>query len=100
MKMSLLDRMMDRNFVRLKKMQKKMLDMQEEIYDENGAQIKRVNKKSAELGAEGTRVHYAAVASGIKDGLEDKNGKKCHKCGKKNDSSAKYCCECGTKQDS
>jgi hypothetical protein len=90
--------MMDRNFVRLKKMQKKMLDMQEEIYDENGEQIERVNKRSAELGAKGTKIHYSAVASGIKDGLEDDPKKCCCECGKKIDMDAKFCCECGTKQ--
>ena len=94
--MSLLDRMMDRNFERAKKMQKKMLDMQEEIYEENGEQIERLNKKSAELGAEGTKVHYKAAASGIKEGLEDH--KFCAECGTKIDKSAKFCSECGTKQ--
>ena len=46
--MSLFDKMMDRNLKRMKKMQKQMLDMQEEIYDENGEQIERVNKKRYE----------------------------------------------------
>ncbi len=96
--MSLLDRMMDRNMKRVKEMQKKMLDMQEEMYDENGEQIERVNKKSAELGAEGTRIHYKAAASGIKEGLEDKPEKHCHECGKKISVEAKYCSECGAKQ--
>lgn len=94
--MSLLDRMMDRNFERAKKMQKKMLDMQEEIYEENGEQIERLNKKSAELGAKGTKVHYEAAASGIKEGLKDH--KFCTECGTKIDKSAKFCSECGTKQ--
>ena len=94
--MSLLDRMMDRNFERAKKMQKKMLDMQEEIYEENGEQIERLNKKSAELGAKGTKVHYEAAASGIKEGLKDH--KFCAECGTKIDKSAKFCSECGTKQ--
>ena len=94
--MSLFDRMMDKNFERAKKMQKKMLDMQEEIYEENGEQIERLNKKSAELGAEGTKVHYEAAASGIKEGLKDH--KFCTECGTKIDASAKFCSECGTKQ--
>ena len=94
--MSLFDRMMDKNFERAKKMQKKMLDMQEEIYEENGEQIERLNKKSAELGAEGTKVHYEAAASGIKEGLKDH--KICTECGTKIDASAKFCSECGTKQ--
>ena len=97
--MSLFDKMMDRNLKRMKKMQKQMLDMQEEIYDENGEQIERVNKKSAELGAKGTKIHYEAAASGIKDGLGDKSGKFCCECGKKIDAKAKYCSECGTKQE-
>lgn len=96
--MSLFDRMMDRNMERAKKMQKKMLDMQEEIYDENGEQIERVNKRSAELGAEGTKIYYEAAASGVKDGLKNKSGKFCCECGKKIDVEAKYCSECGAKQ--
>jgi hypothetical protein len=96
--MSLFDRMMDRNMERAKKMQKKMLDMQEEIYEENGEQIERVNTKSAELGAKGTKIHYEAVASGIKEGLEGKSEKFCHECGKKIGVKDKYCSECGAKQ--
>ena len=89
---------MDRNMKMAKRMQKKMLDMQEEIYDENGEQIERVNKRSAELGAKGTKIHYEAVASGIKDGLENRSGKTCCECGEEIDMGAKYCSECGAKQ--
>ncbi|MBO7718356.1 zinc ribbon domain-containing protein [Candidatus Saccharibacteria bacterium] len=96
--MSIFDKMMDRNMERAKKMQKKMLDMQEEIYNENGEQIERVNKKSAELGASGTKVHYGAVASGIKEGLSDVPEKYCSECGEKISVTAKYCSECGAKQ--
>jgi len=96
--MSLFDRMMDRNVERVKKMQKKMLDMQEEIYNENGEQIERVNKKTAELGASGTKVHYKAAASGIKEGLDDETKKYCIECGKEISATAKYCSECGVKQ--
>lgn len=97
--MSMLDKMMDENMDTLKKMQKKMLDMQEEIYAENGEQIERVNKKSAELGAAGTKVQYEAAASGIKEGLAGEPTKYCHECGKEINASAKFCSECGTKQD-
>lgn len=96
--MSLLDKMMDDNLERAKKMQRKMLDMQEELYDERGEQIERINKKSAELGAAGTKIHYEAAASGIKEGL-DENVKYCIECGKKISKDAKYCSECGTKQE-
>ena len=96
--MSLMDRMMDDNIKRAKVMQKKMLDMQEEFYEENGEQIERVNKRSAELGAAGTKVHYGAVASGIKEGLEGSEKKFCTECGKEISASAKYCSECGAKQ--
>lgn len=96
--MSLFDRMMDRNMERAKKMQKKMLDMQEEMYEENGEQIERVNKKSAELGAGGTKIHYEAAASGVREGLEGKSEKFCHECGKKIGAKDKYCSECGAKQ--
>ena len=92
------DGMMTSNMERLKNMQKKMLDMQEEMYDENGEQIERVNKRAAELSAKGTKVHYEAVASGIKDGLGEKPKKFCHECGKGIDAKAKYCSECGAKQ--
>jgi DNA-binding protein YbaB len=34
--MSLFDKMMDKNMKRAKKMQEKMLDMQEEVYGERG----------------------------------------------------------------
>ena len=44
-----------------KKMQKKMLDMQEEVFNERGEQIERVNTKSAELSAPGTKIHYEAL---------------------------------------
>lgn len=96
--MSLMDRMMEDNIKRVKVMQKKMLDMQEEFYEENGEQIERVNKRSAELGAAGTKVHYEAAASGIKEGLEGSEKKFCTECGKEIDASAKYCSECGAKQ--
>ena len=96
--MSLMDRMMEDNIKRAKVMQKKMLDMQEEFYEENGEQIERVNKRSAELGAAGTKVHYGAVASGIKEGLENEK-KICPACKKEIDADAKFCSECGTKQD-
>ena len=96
--MSLMDRMMEDNIKRAKVMQKKMLDMQEEFYEENGEQIERVNKRSAELGAAGTKVHYEAAASGIKEGLEGSEKKFCTECGKEIDASAKYCSECGAKQ--
>lgn len=96
--MSLFDRMIDRNMKRVKKMQKKMLDMQEEMYNENGEQIERVNKRSAELGANGTKIHYEAKASGIREGLEGGSKKLCCECGKKIDAEAKYCSECGAKQ--
>ncbi|MBQ9171774.1 zinc-ribbon domain-containing protein [Candidatus Saccharibacteria bacterium] len=96
--MSMLDKMMEENIERAKVMQKKMLDMQEEFYEENGEQIERVNKRSAELGAAGTKVHYGAVASGIKEGLEGSEKKFCTECGKEISASAKYCSECGAKQ--
>ncbi len=96
--MSMLDKMMDENIDTLKKMQKKMLDMQEEIYAENGEQIERVNKKSAELEAAGTKVKYEAAASGIKEGLSGEPTKYCHECGKEINASAKFCSECDTKQ--
>ena len=96
--MSLMDRMMEDNIKRAKVMQKKMLDMREEFYEENGEQIERVNKRSAELGAAGTKVHYEAAASGIKEGLEGSEKKFCTECGKEIDASAKYCSECGAKQ--
>ncbi|MBO7131898.1 zinc-ribbon domain-containing protein [Candidatus Saccharibacteria bacterium] len=96
--MSSLDKMLDNNMDTLKRMQKKMLDMQEEIYAENGEQIERLNKKSAELSAAGTKVHYKAAASGLKEGLDDEPKKYCHECGKEINASAKFCSECGTKQ--
>ena len=96
--MSLMDRMMEDNIKRAKVMQKKMLDMQEEFYEENGEQIERMNKRSAELGAAGTKVHYEAAASGIKEGLEGSEKKFCTECGKEISASAKYCSECGAKQ--
>lgn len=96
--MSLLDSMMESNMKRAKEMQKKMLDMQEELYDERGEQIERLNKKSAELTAAGTKVHYEAAASGIKEGLKDKSTKFCTECGAEISETAKYCSECGTKQ--
>ena len=96
--MSLMDRMMEDNIKRAKVMQKKMLDMQEEFYEENGEQIERVKKRSAELGAAGTKVHYEAAASGIKEGLEGSEKKFCTECGKEISASAKYCSECGAKQ--
>lgn len=98
--MSLFDRMMDRNIKRAKKMQEKMLDMQEEIFDEKGEQIERVNKRSEELRAPGTKVHYEAVASGVKEGLSEKPKKFCSECGKEIGATAKYCSECGAKQGS
>ena len=101
--MSLLDKMMSDNLKRLKGMQKEMLNMQEEIYDENGEQIERLNKKRAELDAAGTKIHYQAVASGIKEAMSsdapDKTTKFCHECGIKIQKSAKFCSECGAKQD-
>lgn len=97
--MSLLDKMMDRNMMHLKKMQGKMLDMQEEVYDEKGEQIKRVNQKSAEFSAPGTKIHYEAVASGVKEGLAEASTKNCVKCGKKIADTAKYCSECGASQE-
>ena len=101
--MSLLDKMMSDNLKRLKGMQKEMLDMQEEIYDENGEQIERLNKKRAELDAAGTKIHYQAAASGIKEAVSpdapDKTTKFCHECGTKIQKSAKFCSECGAKQD-
>ena len=101
--MSLLDKMMSDNIKRLKGMQKEMLDMQEEIYDENGEQIERLNKKRAELDAAGTKIHYQAAASGIKEAVSsdapDKTTKFCHECGTKIQKSAKFCSECGAKQD-
>ena len=96
--MSLMDSMMDANIKRAKEMQKKMLDMQEEIYNERGEQIERLNKKSAELSAAGTKVHYEAAASGVKEGLGGKSTKFCTECGKEIDANAKFCSECGAKQ--
>lgn len=95
--MSLFDRMMDRNVERAKKMRKRVLDMQEEMYNENGEQIERINKKSAELGAAGTKVQFEAAASGVKEGLKD-DVKICSECGTKISVTAKYCSECGAKQ--
>ena len=100
--MSLLDKMMSDNLKRLKGMQKEMLNMQEEIYDENGEQIERLNKKRAELDAAGTKIHYQAAASGVKEVMSsdvaDKTTKFCHECGTKIQKSAKFCSECGAKQ--
>lgn len=101
--MSLLDKMMSDNLKRLKSMQKEMLDMQEEIYDENGEQIERLNKKRTELDAAGTKIHYQAAASGVKEVMSSdvpsKATKFCHECGTKIQKSAKFCSECGAKQD-
>ena len=101
--MSLLDKMMSDNLKRLKGMQKKMLDMQEEIYNEDGEQIERLNKKRAELDAAGTKIHYQAAASGVKEAMSsdvsNKATKFCHECGTKIQKSAKFCSECGAKQD-
>lgn len=96
---SMQDGMLDRTVSRAKSMQKKMLNMQEEIYDENGEQIERLNKKRAELDAAGTKIHYQAAASGVKEALSaDKPTKFCHACGHEIDRTAKYCSECGAKQ--
>ena len=96
--MSLMDRMMEENIERAKEMQKRMLDMQEELYNERGEQIERLNKKKEELSAAGTKVHYEEAASGIKEGLENEK-KICPACKKEIDADAKFCSECGTKQD-
>ncbi len=96
--MSLFDKIMDKNMDRMKYMQKKMLDVQEEIYKENGEQIKRINTKSAELTAPGTKTHYEAVAGGIKEGLASESNKFCSECGNKISKTAKFCSECGAKQ--
>ena len=96
--MSMLDKMMEENIERAKEMQKRMLDMQEELYNERGEQIERINKKKEELSAAGTKIHYEAAASGIKEGLEGSEKKFCTECGKEIDASAKYCSECGAKQ--
>jgi hypothetical protein len=96
--MSVLDKMMEENIERAKEMQKRMLDMQEELYNERGEQIERINKKKEELGAAGTKVHYEAAVSGIKEGLKGSGKKFCTECGKEIDASAKYCSECGAKQ--
>ena len=96
--MSMLDKMMEENIERVKEMQKRMLDMQEELYNERGEQIERINKKKEELSAAGTKIHYEAAASGIKEGLEGSGKKFCTECGKEIDASAKYCSECGAKQ--
>ena len=96
--MSMLDKMMEENIERAKEMQKRLLDMEEELYNERGEQIERLNKKKEELSAAGTKVHYEAAASGIKEGLEGSEKKFCTECGKEIDASAKYCSECGAKQ--
>ena len=96
--MSMLDKMMEENIERAKEMQKRMLDMEEELYNERGEQIERLNKKKEELSAAGTKVHYEAAASGIKEGLEGSEKKFCTECGKEIGASAKYCSECGAKQ--
>lgn len=96
--MSMLDKMMEENIERAKEMQKRMLDIEEELYDERGEQIERINKKKEELSAAGTKIHYEAAASGIKEGLEGSEKKFCTECGKEIDASAKYCSECGAKQ--
>lgn len=96
--MSMLDKMMEENIERAKEMQKRLLDMQEELYDERGEQIERINKKKEELSAAGTKIHYEAAASGVKEGLEGSEKKFCTECGKEIDASAKYCSECGAKQ--
>lgn len=79
-----------------------MLDMQEEIYDENGEQIERLNKKRAELDVAGTKIHYQAAASGVKEVMSSdvpsKVTKFCHECGTKIQKFAKFCSECGAKQ--
>lgn len=97
------DGMLDRTVSRAKSMQKKMLNMQEEIYDENGEQIERLNKKRAELDAAGTKIHYQAAASGVKEAMlsdaSAKSTKFCYECGAKIQKSAKFCSECGAKQD-
>ena len=59
----------------------------------------KMGNKLNELIRKGTKIHYEAAASGIKDGLGDKSGKFCCECGKKIDAKAKYCSECGTKQE-
>ena len=100
---SMQDGMLDRTVSRAKSMQKKMLNMQEEIYDENGEQIERLNKKRAELDAAGTKIHYQAAASGVKEVMSSDVPSEatefCHECGTKIQKSAKFCSECGAKQD-
>ena len=96
--MSMLDKMMEENIERAKEMQKRLLDMQEELYSERGEQIERINKKKEELSAAGTKIHYEAAASGVKEGLEGSEKKFCTECGKEISASAKYCSECGAKQ--
>ena len=96
--MSMLDKMMEENIERAKEMQKRMLDIEEELYNERGEQIERINKKKEELSAAGTKIHYEAAASGVKEGLEGSEKKFCTECGKENSASAKYCSECGAKQ--
>ncbi len=93
-----MDKMMDQTIKNAKKMQRKMLDMQEEVYNENGEQIERVNKRAAELGASGTKIKYEAAAKGIKEGMKDEPKKFCCECGEELSASAKFCSECGTKQ--
>ncbi len=96
------DQMLDRTMERAKNMQKKLYDMQEEIYNEDGEQIERLNKKRAELGAAGTKTHYQAAASGVKEVMSSdvpsRATKFCHECGTKIQKSAKFCSECGAKQ--
>lgn len=96
--MSLMDRMMKQNMKMMKKMQKDVLDMQEELYNENGEQIERVSKMSAERGAPATKIHYEAVAKGVKEGLSGEEKKYCSKCGAEIDVDANFCSKCGAKQ--
>lgn len=96
--MSLMDRMMNSNMKRIKKMHKQMLDMQEEIYAEDGERIEKLNKVAAERGAPGAKIQYKAMAEGIKEGLTGESSKKCPACDAEIDVAAKYCSECGAKQ--
>ena len=77
-------------------MMKGMINVEKQILDENEADLRNINTKSAEIESDALEIKARAIKKGLTE--DDTNLVFCKHCGQKIESDSKFCRHCGKEQ--